>query len=342
MKKIVCGTIILMIILLACVFLAGCLDYKQYQAPAEGNASEEDQLISEIAEIEKSIEKEKQETKAVEEEIGKVEEEVVLPEIKDKSAEDETLQILNVKENDLVKLKVTITDPDKDTINYTFSQPLNSKGEWKTNYGDAGDYVVTITATDNKLTTEKKVKISVQRVNVPPLIEGIGDLFVKEGDAVKLDLKVTDPNKDPVTYTVSEPLASGIWATDHKSAGEYSIKVVASDGELQTEKPFKLTVTDLNVPPDVSGLEDLNVKEGETVKIQPKVTDLDEDDKVTLTISEPVGDEGIWETSYTDHGEYTITVTATDGKDKVVKKVRVNVADVNMPPVIGEIGVAVN
>lgn len=342
MKRIVYGMMILTAILLLGIFLAGCLDYKQYQSPAEGNASEEDQLISEIAEIEKSIEKEKQETKAAEEEIGKVEEEVVLPEIKDKSIEDETLQILNVKENNLVRLKVAITDPDKDTINYTFSQPLNSKGEWKTNYGDAGDYIVTITANDGKLSAEKKVKISVQRVNVPPVIEGIRDLFAKEGDAVKLDLKVTDPNKDPVTYTVSEPLASGSWATDHKSAGEYSIKIVASDGELQTEKSFKLTVTDVNVPPEITGLEDLNVKEGEIVKIQPKVSDLDEDDKVVLTISDPVGDDGIWETAYTDHGEYVITLTATDGKDKVVRKVKVNVADVNMPPVIGEIDVVIS
>lgn len=326
-----------MMILLVCVFLAGCLDYKTYQAPAENNA-EEDQLISEIAEIEKTIEKEK----PAETEIDKVEQEVVLPEITDKNTEDTNLQVLNVKENEWVRLKVSITDPDKDIINYTFSAPLNNKGEWKTNYGDAGEYVVTIIATDNKLTTEKKVKINVQRVNVPPVIEGIRDLFVKEGDTVKLDLKVTDPNKDPVTYTVSEPLATGTWVTDHKSAGEYSIKVGASDGELQNEKAFKLIVTDVNVPPEVSGLEDLTVKEGEIIKIQPKVTDLDESDTITVTISNPVGDDGIWETGYTDHGEYVVTVTATDGKDKVVKKVKVIVVDVNMPPVIGEIGVAVN
>lgn len=333
MKKIICG----MMILLVCIFLAGCLDYKTYQTPKENNV-EEDQLISEIAEIEKTIEKEK----STETEVDKVEQEVILPEITDKNTEDQSLQILNVKENEWVRLKVSITDPDKDTINYSFSAPLNNKGEWKTNYGDAGEYVVTIIATDNKLTTEKKVKINVQRVNVPPVIEGVRDLFVKEGDTVKLDIKVTDPNKDPVTYTVSEPLTTSTWVTDHKSAGEYSIKVGASDGELQSEKVFKLTVTDVNVPPEVSGLEDLTVKEGEVVKIQPKVTDLDESDTVTVTISDPVGNDGIWETDYTNHGEYVVTVTATDGKDKVIKKVKVNVIDVNMPPVIGEIGVIVN
>ena len=113
--------------------------------------------------------------------------------------------------------------------------------------------------------------------------------------------------------TVSEPLKSGTFETDHTSAGEYQIVVTASDGELETEKTFTLVVEDVNKLPELSGIVDLSVKEGETVRVEPKVTDLD-GDEVALTISEPVGDDGTWETGYTDHGEYFVTVTANDGK----------------------------
>ena len=133
--------------------------------------------------------------------------------------------------------------------------------------------------------------------------------------------------------TISEPLKSGTFVTDHTSAGEYKIMVIASDGELDTEKAFTLSITDVNELPIISGLEDLTVKEGEIIELKPQVTDLDED-KITLTITDPVGNDGVWETGFTNHGVYIVTVTADDGKDKVTEKVTVTVEDVNMPPEI--------
>jgi len=151
-----------------------------------------------------------------------------------------------------------------------------------------------------------------------------------------LEPQVTDPNGDKVTIKVSDPLTSGNWITDYTSSGEYAITVTASDGELNSVASFLLTVTDVNVPPQISNLTDLSVKEGGLVSLNPIVTDLDKD-KVKVTISEPVGDDGIWQTTYVSHGVYTLTVTADDGKDKVTKNVKITVEDVNMPPVIEDI-----
>ncbi len=146
-----------------------------------------------------------------------------------------------------------------------------------------------------------------------------------------------DPNNDAVTVTVSEPLTSGSFATDHTSAGEYTIVVDASDGELTTKETFTLTVTDVNVKPEISDIADVTVKEGDTVTVKPKVMDLDESDDVVVKISEPVGDDGVWQTSFTDHGEYEVKVSAYDGKETVTKVITVTVEDVNMPPEIIEI-----
>ena len=331
-------------VLVMFVFLVGCLDYKAYDVPADDVTEEDLSLIDEIANIEEQLNLEEE---LAEEDLllEEVEEDIVLPDLTEDVEEvdvyESDLEVINVKENELVKLNVQVSDPDKDVVTYAFTKPLNKQGEWQTNYGDAGEYVVTLTATDGKLTTEKKVKIIVERVNVPPTITGVKDITVSEGEQINFEPKVADPNGDAVSVSISEPLKSGTFVTDHTSAGEYDIKVVASDGELDTEKVFKLTINDVNELPVVSGLEDVTIKEGEVVELKPLITDLDED-KITLTISEPLGNDGVWETGFTDHGVYVVTVVADDGKDKVTKKVTVTVEDINMPPVITDISLDLN
>ena len=338
-------SLVIVAMLVVVLFLSSCLNYKPYQ-PSEGDqSSEELDLIDEIAEIERELGlgeekitgetvKELEEAIAEEENEEKAEEEITLP--LDEEVDLSNLQKIEVKENELVNLNVKISDPDKDVIDYAFSLPLNEQGKWKTNYGDAGEYVVTISATDGKLSSKKDVLLVVNRVNVPPIIKEIMDKSVKEGETVALEPQVIDPNGDPVTVTVSKPLDQGTWTTDHTNAGEYEVVITASDGELENKETFLLTVKDVNVLPEIVGLKDIAVKEGETIEVKPEVSDLD-NDEITLTISEPVGNDGLWETSYTDHGEYTITITADDGKDKVTKSIKVVVKDVNMPPEIIEI-----
>jgi hypothetical protein len=249
---------------------------------------------------------------------------------------DDKEAIVKVKENEQIKIKAKVSDPDNDSVTYAFNPPLNKQGEWKTKYGDAGEYYTKIIASDGKLTTEKRIKLVVERVNVAPMIEELKDVTIKEGETFSFAPKVTDPNKDQVQVTVSEPLKNGKFITDHTNAGEYPITVTATDGELKTEKKFKLIVKDVNVKPEVTNLKDITVNEGERVKIEPMVTDKD-NDKYVVTISEPVGNDGIWQTDYTSHGKYTITVTVDDGKDQVVKDLRLTVNDINMPPEIVDI-----
>lgn len=325
-------------ILLSFVFLSGCLDYKSTAAPSTEILADEEGLLKEIAQIEAELEAEEQEVK-------KVEEEVKLPGLGNTSVKEavneEEMEVIRVKENEYLSLKPKINDPDGDPITFSFSLPLNEQGEWKTNYGDAGEYTASLSATDSVLTTTKRIKIIVERVNVAPVIDNVKDLVVSEGEVVSFQPSVTDPNGDPISVTVSEPLKNGLFQTDHTSAGEYTLKVVASDGELETEKTFTLIVKEVNSLPKISPLENIFVREGETVYIKPEVSDLDQDE-IVVTISEPVGNDGVWETGFTDKGEYSITITASDGKDTVTKIVQVTIEDVNVAPEIVDIIVEKN
>lgn len=333
MKKVIVATVVVLLL-----FLTGC-NYKSANEQAENTIADEDSLIDEIAQIEAEL---KAEEVAVEKEVK---EEVVLPELSDQPPQKEVLenemQIVTVKENERVSLKPKISDADGDPITFTFSQPLNEQGEWKTNYGDAGEYVVSLSATDGALTTTKNIKLVVERVNVAPVISPVQDMHVREGEVVNFKPTVTDPNGDSVSIIVSEPLKGSTFTTDHTSAGQYKVKITANDGELESESVFTLTVSDVNSMPVIADLSSMQVKEGETVTIQPAVTDLD-NDAITVTVSEPVGNDGVWETSFQDNGEYTITITASDGKDTVTKTVALVVSDVNVAPEIIDIIVEKN
>ncbi len=350
------------------LLLSGC-GISDYMKQKEVGEEEELSLLEEKELIEEGVENITEETAEVEEEaeikkgIEEVEE-VVAEEITEKETnvseekeEEETVStkveevneedfdvIIKVKERDLVNLQPKVIDPDNDDIAFTYSEPLDENGKWQTDYGDAGKYVITITVSDGVTTTEKQILLVVEKVNVPPVIEGVEDkIVIDEGDVLELKPHVYDPNKDEVTVSISQPVGDdGIWETDYQSAGEYTVVITASDGELETTKEIQVIVNRKNVAPIIEELEDVEVDEGEVIKITPKVTDLN-GDEVTITLSEPEGKEDvwskengsfIWNTTYTDHGEYVITVTASDGELESTTNFTITINDINMPPEI--------
>jgi len=269
-------------------------------------------------------------------ELEMMEQELEANDLVETPEETPEMRTIMVDENQPLDLGVDIVDPDMDVVEYTFSAPLNDDGQWDTSYGDAGEYVVTITATDGVHTAVEDVNLVVNRVNVAPELSGVENIEVREGEIVDFMPEVMDPNGDAVELTVSAPLNNGSFQTDHTSAGVYEIVVSATDGELTTTEIVSLTIEDVNVLPVIENVYDITVSEGETVMIEPVVSDLDGDELV-LRISEPIGDSGVWDTSYTDNGVYEITVTVDDGKDIVEKMVTITVEDVNMAPQIVDI-----
>ena len=269
-------------------------------------------------------------------ELEMMEQELEANDLVETPEETPEMRTIMVDENQPLDLGVDIVDPDMDVVEYTFSAPLNDDGQWDTSYGDAGEYVVTITATDGVHTAVEDVNLVVNRVNVAPELSGVENIEVREGEIVDFMPEVMDPNGDAVELTVSAPLNNGSFQTDHTSAGVYEIVVSATDGELTTTEIVSLTIEDVNVLPVIENVYDITVSEGETVMIEPVVSDLD-GDELTVRISEPIGDSGVWDTSYTDNGVYEITVTVDDGKDIVEKMVTITVEDVNMAPQIVDI-----
>ena len=77
--------------------------------------------------------------------------------------------------------------------------------------------------------------------------------------------------------------------------------------------------------------------EGDLVEF-PNLAKVDEDgDQITYAFSSPLDDKGKWQTKQGDAGEYTATITASDGTNEPAsKKITVVVNDVNRPPVFDQ------
>jgi uncharacterized protein YbcI len=247
---------------------------------------------------------------------------------------------IEVIEGDLVKLALKATDADGDKLTYEFSAPLNGKGEWQTEEGDAGEYKATVTVSDGKAETSKEVLIVVKSKNKLPVLETIQPITVNEGETVSFAPKATDPDGDKVTITYSGWMTTSEYKTTFDDAGDHIVKITASDGKEPVSQDVKVTVKNVNRAPILQSLNDISVKEGEKVTITAIAADPDKDN-VVITYSIPLDSKGEWQTKAGDAGKYRVTVTASDGTLKSEKSFFIIVESLNKAPVIEDIKITV-
>ena len=130
-------------------------------------------------------------------------------------------------------------------------------------------------------------------------------------------------------------ISFGILGSEPSSNLEVNFYVVDNRGNYDIEK-VKIKVKDVNRLP-ILEVSNINVNEGELVKVIPVVSDVD-NDKVKVTFSAPLNSNGEWQTGFESAGDYVITVTADDSYNGIVQKnINLNVNDVNRVPVIDSI-----
>lgn len=238
-----------------------------------------------------------------------------------------------VTEGDLVNFpNLQAVDPDGDPITYSFTSPLNNEGEWQTSVGDAGQYVVTITASDGTNTVTQDVAIIVNPKNKPPVI-GLADINAQEGETLVIYPQVTDPDGDDVTVTYSGFMTSPTKELSFETAGEYTVKITATDGTNTVSKDVPVTIANVNRPPTITSLDKITVKEGELVVVRPRANDPD-GDSVTFSFDFPLDENGEWTTKVGDAGDYDIAITASDGAATVNEQIMVVVEAINRAPTI--------
>jgi len=71
---------------------------------------------------------------------------------------------------------------------------LSNDGEWQTKNGDAGNYEITVTASDGELKDTQKILLVVESINKPPVLKAIANLKINEGETISFEPVATDPD----------------------------------------------------------------------------------------------------------------------------------------------------
>lgn len=312
---------LLVILLIAAFLIGGCekfggeedISYVDIEELAEEGAAPTEEAAEETEEI----------TGAVVTEAEEEEEEVA-----EKPKEKPTI---SVEEGELVSIKVKGYDPDGDPLTYTFSEPLDEDGQWQTEKGDSGLYKATITASDGKATTSQTITIEVTEKNIPPVMARIADVALTAGETVSFEPKVTDENEnDVIKVSYSGWMDSSSYTTTEDDVGDHTVTVTASDGKAYDRQTVVVTVLPLNTPPVIEKLDDIVVYEGETVTLEPVVSD-PQGDEVTIKYTGWMTSD-TRETTYEDAGEYVVTITASDSELMSQVNVGITVKNRNRAP----------
>lgn len=249
------------------------------------------------------------------------------PDIKD-------LPVKEVVEGDAVNFpNLKAVDPDGDPINYNFTAPLDSRGRWQTREGDAGDHIVTITASDGTNIVSQQVLIRVQPKNKPPVIAMEEPIETKEGETLTLEPEITDPEGDAITVTYSGWMTNATKQMSYGEAGLHKVVITASDAKASTTREFIISVKKANRAPELADITQVKIKEGQKAIISANAKDLD-NDKLVMTYDFPFDDAGVWQTEIGDAGEYDVLVKVSDGELTAERTAKIIVEAVNKAPVI--------
>lgn len=163
---------------------------------------------------------------------------------------------------------------------------------------------------------------------------GVFKVTVNEGELVKVELNAKDPDGDPLKFTYEKPLDSeGEWQTKMGDDGKYYTTVVVSDGANNVEIDVLIEVLSVNEDPVLEILDDINVEEGETIRLRPKASDADGDELKFTYSGWMMSDTKV--AGYTDAGTHKVTVKVTDGMGgEDSQTITIVVKDVNRAPVI--------
>jgi hypothetical protein len=125
---------------------------------------------------------------------------------------------------------------------------------WTPALGQEGTYTVTFTGTDlSNATDVVTVTINVTKTNLAPVFDNnLGDMTVTVGDVITFDFDATDPNGDPITFSLVAPVPPGAsidaatgeltWTTQAPSTTTYTLTVRVTDGSLFDEVSSDVTV----------------------------------------------------------------------------------------------------
>jgi len=171
----------------------------------------------------------------------------------------------SIDEGQQLQFNVNATGPQGSTLTYSSSNlPQGAVFDtdtrtfnWLPDYKQAGIYQnVIFKVSDGSITTTENITITVNNINLPPVLAPIEDKQVNEGEILQFKISTEDPDNDILTYSTAN-LPDGAnfdastqtfsWTPSYEQQGTYTdILFEVSDGTLTDTQSITITVNNIN------------------------------------------------------------------------------------------------
>lgn len=262
--------------------------------------------------------------------------------------------------NELAPLTFTVNatdsnDPPLPLVYSIIDPPFNSSmnattGEFRwtptETQGNGTTYTLTIRVSNGQLATDSTVNITVNEVNVAPVLASIPAQTVNEGELLTFTATATDSDIPANTLTFSligAPSGASIvgstgvfsWTpTEAQGPGVFNFTVRVSDGALTHDRAVSVTVNEVNLAPVLVAIATQTVNAGTLLTFTATATDPDlPANTLTFSMINPPGGASInptsgvftWTPSGAQVGSSNFTLQVSDGNLADSRAVSVNV-----------------
>lgn len=272
-----------------------------------------------------------------------------------------TIASQSVDENSAWLLNISVSDPDKEDSGKLVTNvsglpqgalfdPTANTIAWTPGYEESGTYPgITVTVNDpSGMTAQQVFDLIVNHVNRKPEINPIPAISGKETETLTFSASGSDPDKEDqnnLTFSVSnEPSGSSFtantfsWTPSYDQAGDYSIIVTISDGQLTASTDVTIAVENVNRDPQIGGPANADVEAGSSLSLSYNGSDPD-NDKLSYRIDNaPSGmtiDDGgnlSWIPTDAQVGSHSVQIVVSDGNSEASTALSVAVAAKPLPP----------
>ncbi|MDY0124848.1 MAG: Ig-like domain-containing protein [Anaerolineaceae bacterium] len=239
--------------------------------------------------------------------------------------------------------------------------PVTGEFSWiPTEVEGPGEYHVYVYVTDGVLMDYERITITVNEVNVPPVLDPIGPQEVDEGTELTFTASASDedkPDQDlefsledfPEGASIDPDTGVFSWEpTEEQGPGVYFIVVCVTDGVDSTCETIPVTVNEVNEAPVLDPIGNMDADELVELTFTATASDVDAPAQ-TLTFSlvdapegasiDPATGEFSWTPNELQGGSaFTFRVVVSDGELSDYEIITVYVNETNSEPVLDPIG----
>jgi hypothetical protein len=276
----------------------------------------------------------------------------------------------SVEEEETLNFIVTATDADLPANSLTYSldaaaivngMTINATSglfSWTPTEPQEGSFSATVTVTDGDLEDTETITITVNEVNEAPVLTSLSNQSIAEGELLTFTATASDVDLPANTFTYSldaAAIANGMtinatsglftWTPTESQDGSFSATVTVTDGDLSDAETITISVNEVNEAPVLTSLSNQSIAEGKLLTFTATASDVDIPAKALtysldataiangMTINATLG-VFTWTPTESQEGNFSATVSVTDGDLSDAETITITVNEVNEAPVL--------